>query len=115
RRTRDVPVRTGHRHTARCVRSCAARIAAAGTRIGTRAVRHWVLLAITTSPLLAHVVSMSTGEVHVDGTRVTYELRIPSYEAAHVAKPETALLDAVTFRSGRETTAPVQRSCREEA
>ncbi len=58
---------------------------------------------------------MSTGEVHVDGTRLTYELRIPSYEAAHVAKPETALLDAVTFRSGGQTGTPTQKSCREEA
>jgi hypothetical protein len=49
------------------------------------------------SPADAHVVSMSTGELRVQGTSATYELRIPMYEVAHVANPEAALLDHMTF------------------
>jgi hypothetical protein len=45
----------------------------------------------------AHVVSMSNGELTIDGARAHYELRIPMYEVAHVASPETALLDHVKF------------------
>ncbi|MCU1336455.1 MAG: hypothetical protein JWO19_2036 [Bryobacterales bacterium] len=52
----------------------------------------------------AHVVSMSSGELHVDGRNATYELRIPMYEVAHVANPETALLDQVKFEGARRTS-----------
>jgi len=66
-------------------------------------------------PALAHVVSMSTGEARIDGPRLTYELRMPAYEVAHVQHPETALLGAIRFRSrgaeGRQTA----RSCHGEA
>jgi hypothetical protein len=51
--------------------------------------------------LFGHVVSMSSGELHVAGTHATYELRMPMYEFAHVANPETALLEHVSF-SGAE-------------
>lgn len=57
------------------------------------------LLAI--APLSAHVVSMSTGELRVDGTLAVYELRMPMYEIAHVANPETALIDHVHFAGAR--------------
>jgi hypothetical protein len=40
---------------------------------------------------------MSTGELRVEGVTASYELRIPMYEVAHVAHPEIALLDHVTF------------------
>ena len=56
--------------------------------------------------LLAHMVSMSTGELRVDGARAHYELRMPSYEAAHVRNPARALFDHIQFTSagirGRE-------------
>jgi hypothetical protein len=57
------------------------------------------LLAI--APLSAHVVSMSTGELRVDGPLAIYELRMPMYEVAHVANPETALIDHVHFTGAR--------------
>jgi hypothetical protein len=58
----------------------------------------------------AHVVSMSSGELHVDGRTATYELRIPMYEMAHVTHPETALLDQVKFEGARRTSS----NCREQ-
>jgi HupE / UreJ protein len=66
-------------------------------------------------PAIAHVVSMSTGEARIDGARMAYELRLPAYEAAHVAHPETALLDALHFRSGGAEARLMQRSCRQES
>jgi hypothetical protein len=56
----------------------------------------------------AHVVSMSSGELHVDGRTATYELRIPMYEVAHVTHPETALLDQVKFGGARRTSSNCQ-------
>ncbi len=53
-------------------------------------------------PLGAHMVSMSTGELKVDGNRAHYELRMPSYEAAHVHEPEHTLLEHIRFKSGRD-------------
>jgi hypothetical protein len=66
------------------------------------------LLAATT--LHAHVVSMSTGELRVDGPTATFELRIPMYEVAHVTHPETELLAHVRFAGARLT----HSSCQEE-
>ena len=51
-------------------------------------------LALAAAPALyAHVVSISTGEIRLDGPTAVYELRIPMYEAARAANPQTALLD----------------------
>ena len=58
----------------------------------------------------AHVVSMSNGELHVNGRTATYELRIPMYEVANVANPETTLLDHVKFEGARRTSS----SCQEQ-
>lgn len=45
----------------------------------------------------AHVVSMSSGEIVIRGTRAHYELRMPLYEVAHVQSPERTLLDHIRF------------------
>lgn len=59
----------------------------------------WLLAA----PLLAHTVSMSTGELTVDGRRATYKLRVPAYETQHVSNPEQALLKAISFTGAKMT------------
>jgi hypothetical protein len=64
---------------------------------------------LTGIPMWAHVVSMSTGELRVDGPTAVYELRMPVYEAAHVAKPET-LIDHIRFAGAQRTSA----KCHEE-
>jgi HupE / UreJ protein len=71
-------------------------------------VRRWVLLLVSASLAHAHVVSMSNGELHVNGRAATYELRIPMYEVAHVTNPETALLDHVKFEGAKRTSGSCQ-------
>ncbi len=62
---------------------------------------HWlVLLAL---PAWGHVVSMSSGELTIDGAHGRYELRMPLYEIAHVPHPETALLEHVAFAGAKLT------------
>jgi hypothetical protein len=56
------------------------------------------------------VVSLSSGDLAIDGARARYELRMPLYEIAHVPHPETALLDHVRFAGAKL----VSRSCAED-
>ena len=69
-----------------------------------------LLLVLWSGSAFAHVVSMSSGELHVEGRMATYELRIPMYEVAHVSNPETALLDHVKFEGAQRTSS----SCGEQ-
>lgn len=62
-------------------------------------------------PASAHVVSMSSGDLTIDGSRARYELRMPLYEVTHVARPETALLEHVRFSGARL----VRSDCRAES
>jgi hypothetical protein len=66
------------------------------------------------APLAGHMVSMSTGDLKVDGARASYELRMPMYEVAHVHEPEHTLLDHVRFESGGVWAKPFDQSCRQE-
>jgi hypothetical protein len=66
------------------------------------------------APLAGHMVSMSTGDLKVDGARATYELRMPMYEVAHVHEPEHTLLDHVRFRGAGVWAKPSSESCRQE-
>jgi hypothetical protein len=58
----------------------------------------WVWLAAT--PLLAHTMSMSNGDLQVHGNRAMFELRMPAYEVAHIADPEKQLFSSFRFSSG---------------
>ena len=51
-------------------------------------------------PLAAHMVSISTGEARLEGARLTYDLRMPLFEASHLKRPD-ALLEAVRFAGAR--------------
>ena len=66
-------------------------------------------------PVFAHVVSMSSSEMTLEGTRGRYELRMPLYEVAHVPQPENALLENIRFSSGGREARLVSKSCRAEA
>lgn len=48
-------------------------------------------------PLAAHMVSLSTGELRIEGKLGRYELRMPLYEVAHVRAPEKTLMASVRF------------------
>ena len=60
------------------------------------------------------MVSMSTGDLKVDGDRAHYELRMPMYEVAHVREPEHTLLDHIRFESGGAWGKPSGQACRQE-
>lgn len=62
----------------------------------------------------AHVVSMSTGEATLSGARLDYRVRMPLYETAHMANPESELFANIQF-SGRGGAAKLLRhACHEE-
>jgi hypothetical protein len=67
------------------------------------------VLFVVAIPLWAHAVSISTGELRVDGAHATYELRIPMYEVAAMANPET-LIDHIRFAGAQRTSA----KCRQD-
>ncbi len=69
----------------------------------------WLSLLLAASAQ-AHVVSISTGELHMDGPTAVFELRIPMYEAAPVPHPETTLLAQFRFGDGHLT----RSNCHEE-
>jgi hypothetical protein len=69
---------------------------------------------LLTVPLGAHMVSMSTGELKVDGNRAHYELRMPSYEVAHVSDPEHTLLEHIRFKSGGDWGKLTSKSCADQ-
>ncbi len=62
-----------------------------------------VLFLCLAASLHAHVVSMSTGELRMDGPTASFELRIPMYEIAQLAHPETELLAHFRFGDGHLT------------
>lgn len=47
----------------------------------------------------AHVISMSSADLRIEGNRATWSLRIPIYEIQHVRTPEHTLLANVQFTS----------------
>jgi hypothetical protein len=64
---------------------------------------------------IAHMMSMSTGDVTVTGDRAHYELRMPLYEIVHVKEPERSLFEHIRFSSGGAEGRVINRSCRENA
>jgi len=74
--------------------------------------RSCILLASLACPVAAHVVSLSTGELRIEGARARYELRMPAYEAAHIATPEAAVFANLAFSSGGQRARLLRRSCR---
>ena len=73
----------------------------------------WLLVAVA-APLAAHMVSMSTGDLKVEGARASYELRMPMYEVAHVHEPAHTLLDHVRFESGGVWAKAAGGDCRQD-
>jgi hypothetical protein len=71
----------------------------------------WLWLCFAPLPLAAHMVSMSTGELRVDGDRARYELRMPVYEVAHIADPDKTLLAQIHFRSGGALGRVTEQNC----
>jgi len=62
-------------------------------------------------PVFGHMVSMSTGDLRVDGARAHYELRIPMYEVAHVRDPQHAFFEHINFKGRGGPARALQRAC----
>jgi hypothetical protein len=60
----------------------------------------------------AHVISMSTGDLQVVGSRAHYELRMPLYEMSHVPGSGQTLLDHIRFSSGGAGARLIRKDCR---
>src|SRR5579864_6801093 len=73
--------------------------------------RRWAWCLLCPFTLTAHMVSLSTGELKVDGNRAHYELRMPVYEVAQVREPEHTLLEHIRFKSGGTWGIPSGQSC----
>ncbi len=58
----------------------------------------------------AHVVSMSSGELKINGATAVYELRMPRYEIADLKTPEQTLFDNIRFDGGHL----LEHQCRED-
>lgn len=53
-----------------------------------------------------HIMSMSSGQLDVEGSQVRYELRMPLYEIVHLDQPERSLLENFRlYDDGREVVA----------
>ena len=63
--------------------------------------------------LLAHMMSMSTGDVTVTGDRAHYELRMPLYEIAHVKDPDRSLFEHIHFSSAGSPGRLINKICHE--
>lgn len=73
-------------------------------------------IALLVSPaLLAHMMSISSGDASVKGNRLHYELRMPLYEIAHVKDPERSLFEQIHFFSGGQEARLLDKVCREDA
>jgi len=71
-------------------------------------VRACAALLLASASAVAHVVSMSSGDISIAANRAHYELRMPLYEIAHVQAPERALLAHIHFAGA----AMVSSACR---
>ncbi len=65
-------------------------------------------------PCWAHVVSMSSGDLTIQGSHAHYQLRMPLYEIAHVQSPERTLLEHIRFSSGGREAKRLSAQCRNE-
>lgn len=71
-------------------------------------------LALLGWPAFAHVMSMSSGDLTIRGSKGHYEFRFPVYELPHVKEPEQSLLANIVFSSAGKAARLVSRSCHEE-
>jgi hypothetical protein len=73
----------------------------------------WLLLAAL--PAAAHVVSMSNGDITIEGARAHYVLHMPLYEVSHVQSPERSLLQHIRFSSGGQEARLLRSECAADA
>ena len=77
--------------------------------------RPLLALALLTPTLGAHVMSMSSGDVTIEGNRAHYELRMPTYEVAHIKNPDVAIFESIRFSTAGRDARLTMKSCHEDA
>ncbi len=75
----------------------------------------FLLLLALALPAPAHMVSISTGDLRVEGTRAHYRISMPAYEVTNLPDPGKALLGAVQFSSAGAPAALRSSDCRRDA
>lgn len=74
-----------------------------------------LFLLLTLAPAtFAHMMSMSTGDINIEGAKAHYTLRMPSYEMAHVKNRERSLFEQIRFSSAGEPAKRLNGECRED-
>lgn len=73
-----------------------------------------LLLSSLAPGAFAHMMSMSTGDINIEGAKAHYTLRMPSYEMAHVKNRERSLFEQIRFSSAGQPARRLNGSCRED-
>jgi hypothetical protein len=58
--------------------------------------------------------SMSSGDVTVDGNHAHYELRMPTYEVVHIKNPDVAIFESIRFSTNGQEGRLTSKSCHED-
>ncbi len=72
------------------------------------------LLTILAIPATAHMVSISTSELHVTGSKARFELKMPLYETELMEEPRKILFEQFRLRSAGEEGKLTSVQCRED-
>jgi hypothetical protein len=72
------------------------------------------LLTLLAIPAAAHMVSISTSELHVTGNKARFELKVPIYETELMEEPQRMLFEQFHLRSAGEDGKPTNVQCRED-
>jgi hypothetical protein len=70
-----------------------------------------LLVVLVGLPAYAHVMSMSSGDLTVEGARARYELRMPLYELAHIKDPERSIFQNIHFSAGLREARLLDQVC----
>jgi hypothetical protein len=70
-----------------------------------------LLVVLVALPACAHVMSMSSGDLTVQGARARYELRMPLYELAHIKDPERSIFRNIHFSAGLREARLLDKVC----
>src|SRR5690349_11734490 len=68
-------------------------------------------IALLALPCWAHVMSISSGDLIVEGRQAHYQLRMPQYELTHIQNPDRSLLEHIRFSSHGQTARLLSKSC----
>ena len=74
----------------------------------------WALLLtapLCAQTLCAHTISMSNGDLRIEGSRASFQLRMPAYEITHLQDPPRQLFESLRFSSGGHDGKLIGKTC----